>query len=95
MNKDKLRYAILKEVNEGNTPLTEEDFDVSEGEFDDAVNFLSREKYLTGLFWADDRPHVNKIGPEVTERGENYLKENSMLSKTYRGLKEVREWIKL
>ncbi|SMF88185.1 YjcQ protein [Paenibacillus uliginis N3/975] len=95
MNKERLRYAILKEVNEGNTPLTEEDFDVSENEFDDAVNFLSREKYLTGLLWAGDRPHLHKIGPVLTERGEKYLNENSILSKTYRGLKEVREWIKL
>lgn len=95
MNKDKLRYAILKEVNEGNTPLTEETFGVSEDEFDAAVNFLSREKYLIGVLWADDRPHLQKIGPLLTAQGEQYLKENSRLSKTYKGLKEAREWIKL
>lgn len=94
MNKDKLRYSILREVSEGNTPLTEENFEVNEAEFDDAVNYLTREKYLVGVYWADDRPHLDMFGPSVTQQGEKYLKENSLLSKTYKGLKEIRDWLK-
>lgn len=95
MNKEKLRYAILKEVHAGNTPLTEEDFKVTEDEFDDAVGFLSREKYLLGDFWAGDRAHLFKIGPSLTEKGEQYLRDNSGLNKAYNGLKEIRDWLKL
>lgn len=94
-NKNKLRYAILKEVYDGNTPLTEKDFGVSEEEFDEAVWFLTREKYLVGVLDADDRPHLFKNGPIVTEKGETYLSENTALSKTYKGLKEIRDWFKL
>ncbi|RNB56536.1 hypothetical protein EDM57_12065 [Brevibacillus gelatini] len=94
MNKVKLRYAILKEIYNGNTTLTEADLCVGREEFDEAVNFLSREGYLTGIIWADDRPHLPKIGLVLTEKGEKYLEENSVLAKTYKGLKEIREWIK-
>ncbi|QPQ29996.1 YjcQ family protein [Lysinibacillus sp. JNUCC 51] len=95
MNKDKLRYAILKEIDSNNLPLTENDFGVSEDDFDAALGFLSRENYLSGVFWADDRAHLHKIGPSLTEKGETYLRENSVLAKTYKGIKEVREWFKL
>ncbi|KSU83429.1 YjcQ protein [Fictibacillus enclensis] len=95
MNKKKLRFAILKEIDAGNAPLNEHDFSVSEEEFDEAINFLTREKYLIGITWGDNRPIVSLIGPIVTEKGETYLEENSLLAKAYKGLKEAREWIKL
>ena len=95
MNKEKLRYAILNEIHKGNSSLTEIDFHATEEEFDEAVTFLSRENYIVGVHWADNRPWLYKIGPSLTEKGEAYLQKNSVLSKTYRGLKEIREWIKL
>lgn len=94
MDKQKLRYAILREIDKNNMPLTEKDFAVSEFEFDNAVDFLINEEYLTGILYSDDRPEVNKIGPKLTEKGEKYLKENSVLGKTYKGLKEIRDWIR-
>lgn len=93
MNKDKLRYAILKEVDSNNLPLTEGSFGISESIFDEAVRFLDRENYLNGVFYADNRPYLYKIGPTLTEKGETYLKDNSTLAKTYKGLKEFKEWI--
>lgn len=95
MNKKKLRYAILKEIDSGNKKLTEKEFDVSEDEFDEAINFLKREGYLEGFFYADNRPWLFEGTAYLTEDGENYLEENSALSKTYRGLKEIRDWLKL
>ncbi|MED4627302.1 MULTISPECIES: YjcQ family protein [Bacillus] len=94
MNKDKLRYAILKEISKGNTPLAENDFGVTEEQFDNAVNFLKREGYIIGVHYSSNRPHLYKLGPELTEKGENYLEENGTWSKTYRTIKEVRDWIK-
>ncbi len=56
MNKKKLRYAILKEIDNGNKALTEENFAVTADQFDEAIRFLNRENYLGGVFYADDRP---------------------------------------
>lgn len=95
MNKKKLRYAVLKEIDNGNKSLTEENFAVTAEQFDDAVRFLNRESYLEGIFYADDRPWLIEGTAYLTEDGENYLEENSSLAKTYRGLKEIRDWLKL
>ncbi|AQS55282.1 YjcQ family protein [Novibacillus thermophilus] len=95
MNKKKLRYAILKEINSGNKRLTEKDFGVSEDDFDETVRYLDREGYLKGLMYADDRPCLFEGTAYVTEKGEDYLSANSKLSKTYKGLKEIRDWLKL
>ncbi|MFT0800357.1 YjcQ family protein [Bacillus swezeyi] len=94
MNKEKLRYAIAKEISEGNTPLTEKDLEVTEDQFNEAVNFLKCEGYIIGVHYSDNRPHLYKLGPELTEKGENFLKENGAWSKTYKTIKELRDWIK-
>ena len=94
LEKKKLRYAILKEVDKGNKILKESDFSVSEENFDDATRFLTREDYLAGIFYADDRPQYFEGAAYLTAKGENYLEENSNWGKAYRGLKEIREWIK-
>lgn len=93
MNKKKLRYAILKEIDKGNTTLTEKDFNVEEEVFDEAAWFLQREGYLIGVEIDDDRAWIEGC-VKLTEKGENYLEENSMLAKGYKGLKEIRDWIK-
>lgn len=93
LDKKKLRYAILKEIDSGNNKLTESDFKVSEEHFDNAINFLKREGYLDGFTYADNRPLLFEGTAYATEKGENYLSENSTLSKTYKGLKEIRSWL--
>ena len=95
MNKKKLRYAILKEIDSGNKALTESDFPVTAYQFAEAIRFLHRENYLKGVFYADNRPWLFEGTAYLTEVGENFLEENSSLAKTYRGLKEIREWLKL
>ncbi|MGE7762275.1 YjcQ family protein [Peribacillus sp. NPDC097895] len=88
-----MRYAILKEIDRGNKILSEKDFELEQEAFDEAVNFLSREGYLDGIFYADNRPHLFEGTVSLTEKGEIYLSENSVLSKAYKGLKEIRSWI--
>lgn len=95
MNKSKLRYAIMKEIDNDNKALTEDDFAVTADQFDDAIRFLDRENYLSGIFYADDRPWLFEGTVYLTEDGESYLKTNSSLAKTYRGIKEIRDWLKL
>jgi len=95
MNKKKLRYAILKEIDNGNKAITEDDFAVTADQFDDTVRFLSRENYLRGVFYADDRPWLFEGTAYLTEDGEHFLEKSSTFRKTYRGLKEIRDWLKL
>lgn len=95
MNRKKLRYAILKEIDSGNKVITEKDFSVTEEEFDEAVRYLDRESYLEGFIYADNRPRLFDGTAFVTEKGEIYLEENSALAKTYKGLKEIRDWLRL
>ncbi|MEC1668276.1 hypothetical protein [Bacillus mojavensis] len=40
MDKNKLQYAILKEIDKGNTPLNAEIFGISDTEFVNNVNSL-------------------------------------------------------
>lgn len=93
MNKKKLRYAILKEIDKGNNVLTEEDFNVEEETFSEAAWFLQREGYLIGVESSDDRAWIDG-NVKLTEKGENYLEKNRMLAKGYKGLKEIRDWVK-
>lgn len=93
MNKKKLRYAILKELEKGNENISEETFCVEGNEFYEQVRFLDREKYITTPMYGDDIVHVMSF-VLLTEKGENYLEENSNLAKAYSIAKELRDWIK-
>ena len=98
MNKKKLRYAILKEIEKGNKSLTEDDFnapEVTSAVFIEAIRHLNREGYIKGLAYGDDRPVLFEGTTYLTEKGETYLQENSFLAKGYKGLKEIRDWLKL
>jgi hypothetical protein len=97
MSKKKLRYAVLKEVEKGinHRDLTHEDFSVTEKELYDCMEYLVDEKYVKGFIYADAKYQFSLGSPRLTEKGENYLEENSALAKTYKGLKEIRDWLKL
>lgn len=96
MNKKKLRFAMLKEIEKGinHRDLTHEDFGVTEKELEDCLEHLVHEKYVRGLIFADAKYQMSLGNPKLTEKGELYLEENSALVKTYKGLKEIRDWIK-
>jgi len=57
------------------------------------VRYLSKENYITKPIYLSNKIH-SLINVRLTERGEDYLSENNKWSKTYRGLKEVRDWFK-
>ena len=71
MNKIELRIKILEEI-ESKSEVDEKILGVSENDFDDAVNFLKREGYIGGVFYADNRPWITKGVNHLTEKGENY-----------------------
>ncbi|CUP06186.1 YjcQ protein [Clostridium baratii] len=93
MDKKKLRYAILKEIDSKNFPLTEYMFGVDEEVFDNNIRFLHREKYIINVQYSDDRPEMDNQYIELTEKGEQFLEDNSAWAKVYKGLKEIKSWI--
>lgn len=92
MDKQKLLYAIVREIDKGNKSFTHEDLDMEREIFEDTIRLASREGYITGVYYADDRPFYERA--KATMKGLEYLKENSGWAKTYRGLKELRDWLK-
>ncbi|WP_339200474.1 YjcQ family protein [Paenibacillus sp. FSL P2-0322] len=93
MNRKKVIYSILKEVQEGNDPKAD-DYGLSQNEFADIAQIIKDEGLLTNVAIAGGRI-VWLNASKITLRGIEYLEDNSPLSKAYKGLKEVRDWLKL
>ncbi|MGG2439830.1 YjcQ family protein [Enterococcus faecium] len=92
----KIRYAILKEIENGNYENI--DFGIlgiSEEQFNDQLNFLKNESYIVGGTYGSNvlLPATYRF-LKLTEKGEIFLAENSTFSKTYKMAKEIRDWIK-
>ena len=94
MNKQKLRYAILKEVESGKIKVSAEDFEISYDDFAEQAFFLKREGYITNYCKGDNKIWLAKGITRITQAGENYLQENSTIGKSYKLAKEIRDWIK-
>ncbi|MBK0029267.1 MULTISPECIES: YjcQ family protein [Lactococcus] len=54
-------------------------------------NFLSREGYIKGNESSGNS--IYKWG-YLTEKGEQFLEDNKVWKKAYKGLKELRDWFK-
>lgn len=96
VNQLKIVMSILKEISEGNIPKAE-DYGIEDKTFYNILDAMQDDglvknmrlvrganKKVTAAFLED---------AIVTVHGMEYLNNNSTLMKTYRGLKEVREWL--
>ena len=96
INQLKIVISLLKEFSEGNLP-TSEDYNISQQHFYDIIDAMQDETLIKGARFARDAD--NEViaafleNVKVTIRGFEYLNANSLLVKTYKGLKEVREWL--
>lgn len=100
MNKEKIRYVILKETEQGElfknvSQANFEQLGLGFGwkEFEEQVYFLVREGYLTKPLYADNTIYI--YSSTLTQKGEEYLKENKLGAKAYKYAKEIKEWISL
>lgn len=97
MDKKKLMLSFMRELNDGNVP-TYLDYNVDKKTFYDVIEACQDEGLIK-----DARIKKNNSSKEIlivildnaklTVKGVEYLKENSTLMKTYKGLKEIREWL--
>ncbi|WP_176482038.1 YjcQ family protein [Paucisalibacillus globulus] len=96
MNRKKIIYSILKEIDKGNEPK-KEDYELEMEQWGEIASLIKNEGYATGInvLYADDNVYlVIYSSPKLTIKGIDFLEENSGWAKTYKGLKEVRDWIK-
>lgn len=103
---EKIIYAILKEIKENENRLIKgesieqpnaKNMGITPEAFDRAIKRISEEK-LADVKFARERGMVVIVWfdkARILEKGENYLKEHSLIGKTYKGLKEIREWLNL
>jgi len=98
-SKDKLKIMLsfMREVNDGNMPQAA-DYEITNGELWDIIDACQDEGYIKGASFSRGGAG-NPIlicftdSIKLTVKGLEYLHDNSALMKTYKGLKEIREWL--
>ena len=87
----------MRELNDGNLPSAS-DYDMTQGEFYSIVEACQDKGYIKDVRIKrndDTRKILMIIAEEAkhTVDGMEYLHQHSAQMKTYRGLKEIREWL--
>ena len=90
MKKEKIRYAVLKVLEDKKDPFSELNPPLDEENIAKQGSFLANEGYISRNSWYDNKLH---IWGELTEKGEKYLKDNNSFAKAYQVAKEVRDWM--
>ncbi|WP_117168883.1 YjcQ family protein [Paraliobacillus sediminis] len=94
MSNKKMRLAVLKELEKGNKNFSHEDLEISADEFVKIFESLESEGLIREVdYYMGPSVDVNSV--KLTIKGEEYLTDNSALMKTYKGLKEIRDWFKV
>lgn len=96
-NKLKVMLSFMREVNDGKIPNAA-DYNMTSVEFWDIVEAAQDEGLIKDAVFKKGGQGNNILicftdGIKLTVKGLEYLDENSQLMKTYRGLKEIREWM--
>lgn len=99
MNRKKLIYSILKELEQGNEPK-QADYEIDLEQWGEVSELIRDEGFAKNV--TVQRAGIgNKVvyawysSAKITMAGIEFLEENSGLAKTYKGIKEVRDWFKL
>ena len=92
----KVAFSILKEISENNYP-TAGDYGITPKQFVSLLEDLEDKNYIKGITIIEsDGGEICKASlscTRVTLDGLQFLHDNSKLMKTYKGLKEARDWI--
>lgn len=92
----KIVFSIVKEISEGSIPKAE-DYGISNEKFVDLLELTQDAGFIKNVtVLRDGRGNLYSLRSDrakVTFEGLKYLHDNSALMKTYKGLKEVKNWI--
>ena len=87
----------MRELNDGNISQAE-DYQLEKAEFYDIVEACQDEGLIKGVCFKKNATNEIIIaffdGVKLTVKGLEYLNSHSSIMKTYRGLKELREWLR-
>lgn len=89
-DKLKVMLSFMREINDGKIP-NPSDYEISAMELWNIVEACQDEGLIKGATHAANVLYLD--GTKLTVKGMEYLHENSDLMKTYKGLKELRDWI--
>jgi len=96
-NQLKIVVSILREITDGNVPSAN-DYEITNEQYWDILDAMQDDSLIKDVRitrGGTGNPIIAAFADraKVTIRGMEYLNENSALMKTYKGLKEVREWL--
>lgn len=96
-NKLKAMLSFMREVNDGNLPSAK-DYDISNEEFWNIIEAAQDEGLIKGARFSTGGQGGKILmafleGVKLTVKGLEYLDEHSVAMKTYKGLKELRDWL--
>lgn len=97
VNQLKIVVSVLKEISDGNVPKAS-DYELENEAYWKIIDAMKDDGLIKGVSIARGG-QGNKIyvaildNATITIKGMEYLNNNSTLMKTYKGLKEVREWL--
>lgn len=96
-SKDKLKIMLsfMRELNDGNIAKPE-DYDIEKNEFYDIIDACQDEGLIKGVKFSRGGHGIIIAyleNAKLTVKGMEYLHENSKAMQTYKGLKEIREWL--
>lgn len=99
-NKRKIIYSILKEIEGKGSEPRAEDYGITVNGFGAIIDMIEEEGLIKGskVIRGGMENEVQVLflsGSKITMKGLEYLEENNVWAKTYKGLKEVREWLPL
>ncbi|GAA5416210.1 hypothetical protein Pryu01_01242 [Paraliobacillus ryukyuensis] len=92
IDRRKLRYSILKELDKGND-ISKELYGLDSETFIFFVNELKEDGYITNVTIDFSGSFVGS--PRLTPEGEKYVDEHSKMKTVYGLVKELRDWVKL
>ncbi len=92
----KIIYSILKELTDGNSIPSAENYGISNEQFMQIVELMLNEGYLNSERVSIDildNVEIEKSIDTITMKGIKFLEDNSKWSKFYKGIKEIRNFI--
>ncbi|MFS0637298.1 YjcQ family protein [Mesobacillus foraminis] len=97
MNRKKLIYIFLKELEQGNKPK-QSDYGLDLEQWGELALLIKNEGYASDIAISSGDNRIAEVSlslAKITMKGLEYLEENNAIAKTYKGFKEARDWFKL
>lgn len=93
----KLAYSILKETDKNEWSINnvlEQYSEIDYKELKSTIGTMKTRELMTGISYGSNDFYDLGVICKPTEKGEEFLEENNGWKKFYKGLKEIRDWIK-